>query len=128
MALTTKRPGASSSRCQQSHRDKQNYERSENYWFPTPKNPGNPDEHIPIQIRVLREIQALQDFETLEPTTNAESRNKLLANFNWKYSILTASEIESIDDLLVEFRDFNARHRLDKEMIDDFDVKINNKG
>ena len=101
---------------------------SENYWFPTPKNPGNPDEQNPIQKRVLREIQALQDSETLDPTANAESRSKLLANFNWKFSILTASEIESIDDLLVEFHDFNARHRLDKEMTDDFNVKINAKG
>ena len=32
-----------------------NPQSSENYWFPTPENPGNPEEHTPIQKRILRE-------------------------------------------------------------------------
>ena len=32
-----------------------NHQNSENYWFPTPENPGNPEEHTPIQKRILRE-------------------------------------------------------------------------
>ena len=30
-----------------------NPQNSENYWFPTPENPGNPEEHTPIQKRIL---------------------------------------------------------------------------
>ena len=44
-----------------------NPQNSENYWFPTPEIPGNPEEHTPIQKRILRELQALQDLETLAP-------------------------------------------------------------
>ena len=50
-----------------------NPQNSENYWFPTPENPGNPEEHTPIQKRILRELQALQDLETLDPTTEHSS-------------------------------------------------------
>ena len=42
-----------------------NPQNSENYWFPTPENPGKPEEHTPIQKRILRELQALQDLDTL---------------------------------------------------------------
>ena len=28
----------------------------ENHWFPTPKNPGNPIDHTPIQKRILTEL------------------------------------------------------------------------
>ena len=55
-----------------------NSQNSENYWFPTPENPGNPEEHTPIQKRILRELQALQDLETLDPTKDEESRAKFL--------------------------------------------------
>ena len=48
------------------------------YRFPTPENPGNPDEHISIQKRILRELQILQDIETFDPTKDEESSR---ANF-----------------------------------------------
>ena len=44
-----------------------NPQNSENYWFPTPENPGNPEEHTTIQKQILRELQALQDLETMTP-------------------------------------------------------------
>ena len=31
----------------------------ENYWFPTPEVPGNPDEQTPIQKSILRELRDL---------------------------------------------------------------------
>ena len=64
-----------------------NPQNSENYWFSTPENPGNPGKHTPIQQRILRELQALQDLETLDPTKDEKSRAKLLENFDWKDSI-----------------------------------------
>ena len=62
--------------------------------FPTPENPENPDEHTPIQKRILRELQALQDLETLNPTRDEESRAKFLENFDWKSSTLVPDEKE----------------------------------
>ena len=104
-----------------------NPQNSENYWFPTPENPGNPEEHTPIQKRILRELQTLQDLETLDPTTDAESRAKFLENFDWKDSTLTPEEKEKIEELLVEFHDIFARHRFDIGMNEDFKVKLTPK-
>ena len=104
-----------------------NPQNSENYWFPTPENPGNPEEHTPIQKRILRELQALQDLETLDPTADAESRAKFLENFNWKDSTLTTEEKEKIEELLVEFHDIFARHRFDIDMNEEFKVKLTPK-
>ena len=66
-----------------------NPQNSENDWFPTPEHPGNPEEHTPIQKPILRELQALQDLETLDPTTDEESRAKFLEKIDWKDSTLT---------------------------------------
>ena len=68
----------------------------ENFWFPTPENPGNPVKHTPIHKRILRELQALQDLETLGPTKDEESRAKFLENFDWKDSTLSADEKEKV--------------------------------
>ena len=39
----------------------------ENYWFPTPEDPGDPRQHTPIQKRILEEILNLQEFGKLNP-------------------------------------------------------------
>ena len=31
-------------------------DQSNTFWFPTPENPGNTDEHTPIQTRILKEL------------------------------------------------------------------------
>ena len=79
---------------------------TENYWFPTPENSGNPEEHTPIQKRILRELQALQDLETLDLTEKEESRTKFLENFDWKDSTLTSDEKTKIEGLLVNSTTF----------------------
>ena len=104
-----------------------NPQNSENYWFPTPENPGNPEEHTPIQKRILRELQALQDLETLDPTKDEESRAKFLENFDWKDSTLTPEEKEKIEELLVEFHDIFARHRFVIGKNEEFKVKLTAK-
>ena len=104
-----------------------NPQNSENYWFPTPENPGNPEEHTPIQKRILRELQALQELETLDPTKDEESRAKFLENFDWKDSTLNTEEQEKIEELLVEFHDIFARHRFDIGMNEEFKVKLTPK-
>ena len=57
---------------------------------------------------ILRETQALQDLETLEPTKDEESRTKFRANFDWKHSTLAPSVTERIEELVVEFHDISA--------------------
>ena len=42
-------------------------EDSENYWFPTPVDPGDPQTHTPIQQRVLGELRNLHELEKLNP-------------------------------------------------------------
>ena len=104
-----------------------NPQNSENYWFPTPENPFNPEEHTPIQKRILRELQALQDLGTLDPIKDVESRAKFQENFEWKDSTLTLEEKEKIEELLAEFHDIFARHRFDIGMNEEFKVKLTPK-
>ena len=35
-------------------------QQTNNFWFPTPENPGNRNEHTPIQTRILKELCELQ--------------------------------------------------------------------
>ena len=45
----------------------------ENFWFPTPENPVNEQEHSPIQKRILKELRELAELEKLDPTENEKS-------------------------------------------------------
>ena len=48
------------------------------FWFPTPENPGNTEEHTPIQTRILEELRELQSKEKLNPKNNTESSTEFL--------------------------------------------------
>ena len=102
-------------------------EDSENYWFPTPEEPGDPQTHTPIQQRILRELRSLQDLEKLNPQDDPEFRKQFLANFDWTDSTLNPVEIAQIEELLVEFHDIFARHRFDIGMNEDFKVTLTPK-
>ena len=91
----------------------------EQYWFPTPENPGDEAPNTPIQKRILRELRNLQEAESLNPQEDEESRQKFLSNFDWKDSMLQHHEIKQIESLLVEFHDIFARHRFDNGMNED---------
>ena len=43
------------------------------FWFPTPENPGNTEDHTPIQTRILTELRELQRTEKLNPKDDNES-------------------------------------------------------
>ena len=43
------------------------------FWFPTPENPGKPEDHTPIQTRTLKELNELKDKEKLNPQKSTES-------------------------------------------------------
>ena len=36
-------------------------QQSNAFWFPTPENPGQTEDHTPIQIRILKELRELQE-------------------------------------------------------------------
>ena len=104
-----------------------NNDQYEQYWFPTPENPGDEESHTPIQKGILRELRNLQEAEKLNPQDNEESRQKFLSNFDWKYSMLQQHEIKQIEALLVEFHDIFARHWFDIGMNEEFTVKLTPK-
>ena len=74
---------------------------SENYWFPTPEEPVDPQTHTPIQQRILKELRNLQELERLDPQDIPEARKQFLANFDWADSTLNPTEITQIEELLV---------------------------
>ena len=45
---------------------------NQNFWFPTPNDPGDPNTHTPIQSRTLREIKELEEIQELNPTNSDE--------------------------------------------------------
>ena len=44
------------------------------FWFRIPENPGNTEDHTPIQIRILKELRELQRKKNLNPKDDIESR------------------------------------------------------
>ena len=97
------------------------------FWFPTPENPGKPEDHTPIQTRILKELNELKDKEKLNPQEGTESRNKLLKRFEWTDTLLIEMEKQAIEHLLVEYHDIFARHRMDIGMNTEFKVKLTPK-
>ena len=97
------------------------------FWFPTPENPGKTENHTPIQTRILNELNELKDKENLNPQETTESRNKFLKRFDWSDTLLTAMEKQAIEDILVEYHDIFARHRMDIGMNTEFKVKLTPK-
>ena len=97
------------------------------FWFPTPENPGKPEDHTPIQTRILKELNELKDKEKLNPQESTESRNKFLKRFDWTDTLLTETEKQAIENILVEYHDIFARHRMDIGMNTEFKVKLTPK-
>ena len=97
------------------------------FWFPTPENPGKPEDHTPIQTRILKELNELKDNEKLNPQESTESRNKFLKRFDWTDTLLNEMEKQAIENILVEYHDIFARHRMDFGMNTEFKVKLTHK-
>ena len=103
-----------------------NHETSQ-YWFPTPEDPGNESTHTPIQARILRELRDLKQIENLNPLNSPEQRHQFLANFKWDNSQLTPDEKAAVEQVLVDFNDIFARHRLDIGINTEFKIKLTPK-
>ena len=97
------------------------------FWFPTPENPRNTEDHTPIQTRILTELRELQRREKLNPKDDSESRTEFLKRFDWTDTLLTETEKQAVEDILVEYHDIFARHRMDIGMNTEFKVKLTPK-
>ena len=97
------------------------------FWFPTPENPGNTEDHTPVQTRILTELRELQRREKLNPKDDSESRMEFLKRFDWTDTMLTENEKQVVEDILVEYHDIFAKHRMDIGMNTEFKVKLTPK-
>ena len=109
-------------------RTKKPEQQNDTFWFPTPENPGKPENHTTIQKRILKELNELKDKEKLNPQESAESRNKVVKRFDWTDTLLTETEKQAIEDILVDYHDIFARHRMDIGMNTEFKMKLTPKG
>ena len=108
-------------------RTKKPEQQKNTFWFPTPKNPGKPEDHTPIQTKILKELIELEEKEKLNPQESTESRIKFLKRFDWTDALLTETEKHVIEDILVEYHAIFAGHRMDMGMNTEFKVKITPK-
>ena len=102
-------------------------QQNKTFWFPTPENPGKPEDHTPIQTQILKEIIEPKDEQKLNPQESSESRNKFLKRLDWTDTLLRETEKQASEDILVDYHDIFARHRMDIGMNTDFMVKLTPK-
>ena len=100
---------------------------NQNFWFSTPDNPGDPKTHTPIQSRIVREIKDLEEIQKLNPNNSTEEREAFLKNFQWDDTQLSEEEKKDIEEILIEYNDIFARHRLDIRINHDFKIKLTPK-
>ena len=108
-------------------RTKKPEQQDNTFWFPTPEDPGKPEDHTPIQKSILKELNELNDKEKLNPQESTESRNKFLKRFDWTDTLLTEIKKQAIEDVLVDYHDIFTRHRMDSGTNKEFKVKITPK-
>ena len=70
-------------------------------WFPTAENTGNTEDHTPIQTRILTELRELQQREKLNPKDDRKSRTEFLKRFDWTDTLLTETEKQAVEDILI---------------------------
>ena len=102
-------------------------QQSNTFWFPTPENPGRTEDHTPIQTRILKELRELQGKEKLKPEDDVESRMKFLKPFDWTDTLLTETEKHAVENILVEYHDVSARHKMDIGMNTEFKLRLTPK-
>ena len=97
------------------------------FWFPTPENPGKPEDHTPIQTIILKEVNDLKDNEKLNPQESTKSRSKFLKRFDWNDTLLNEMQKQAIEDILVDYHDILAGQRMDIGMNTEFKLKLTTK-
>ena len=102
-------------------------QQSNTFWFPTPENPARTEDHTPIQTRIPKELRELQEKEKLKLKDDLKSRMKFLRRFEWTDTLLTETDKQAFENILVEYHDVFARHRMDIVMKTEFKVRLTPK-
>ena len=88
-------------------------QQSNTFWFPKHENPGRTEDDTPIQTRIVKELRELQEKEKLKSKDDVQSQMKFLKRFDWTDILLTETEKQAVENILVEYHDIIARHRMD---------------
>ena len=94
------------------------------FCFPTPQNPGKSDDHTTKQTQILEELIQLNEQEKLNPQESTEYWNNLLKRFHWTDTLLTKSEEQAIEIVLVDYHYIFARHRMDIGMNTELKLRL----
>ena len=98
-------------------------QQSKTFWFPTPETCERPDELNGIEKTIFLQLQEFREKEKLNPFSSKEDRVEFLKQFLWESTLLTIEEKTQLE-VLVEYHDIFARHRLDVGRNDVFKVKL----
>ena len=93
-------------------------------YFFLPHNAGKPKWPQTYKKLYLTELYKLEILERLDPHVNQSTRDQSLSNFHWTDSTLNEQKKMSIEKILVQFKDFFARHRLNNGINNDFQIKL----
>ena len=96
-------------------------------WFSTLENPAKSEDHTSLQTWILQELFELEEKEKLNPQESTEYRNKFFKRFDWTDTLPTEIKKEAIEDILVEYHENFARHKLDIGMNTEIKVKLTPK-
>ena len=105
-------------------RTKKPEQQNNTFWFPTLEISGKHEDHTPIQTRILKELTELKDKKKRNPQDNTESRNKFFKRVHWTDTLLTETGKRATEDVLVDYHDIFARHRMDIGMNMEFKAKL----
>ena len=109
------------------HKTKKSEQHSNTFWVLTPENPGESEDHTPIQTRVLKEMYKMKEKEKLNPKDDTESPKKVLERFDWTSTLLKENKKPANEVLLVDCDDIFATHSMDIGMNKRFNVKLTPK-
>ena len=85
------------------------------------------EDHTPIQTRRQKELRELQQKEKINPKHNAERKMQFLKRFDWTDTLLTETEKQAVEDILIEYHDIFSRHRMDIGRDTEFKSKLTPK-
>ena len=97
------------------------------FLFLTPENPANFEDHTPIQTRTIKELIELKEKEKPNPQECTESRAKFFKPFDRTDRLQTETEKQALEDILVNYLDIFARHRMDIGKNTEFEMKLTPK-
>ena len=100
------------------------YEPANREWYPTPENCKNPEQLNPLERRIYDEISKFRELEKSDPQSSETDKNQFLQQFHWEKTLFSRSERAEVENILVEFCDIFAKHRLDVGCNEHFKVKL----